>query len=247
MSIATATAIAAMGEATRTLGIPVTGGNVSLYNESRMGDEADPRHTHIWPTPVMGVLGVLDDAASAVGSAFQDEGDIVFLLGDETRPGLAGSVVQQYLDLPLGGVLAPVDLALEARIALVLAEAARQGLAHSAHDIGTGGLIANLAESAVAGDVGVQIVPTERLDTAQLLFSESPSRVLVTVPSHHVRDMAQLCIDGDVSLFDVGTVGGDRISIQGVLDLALEDVRDAHLSAVPRAVDPTWDGSVTLI
>ena len=242
-----ATAIEAMGEATRILGIPVTGGNVSLYNESRMGDDQDLDHTHIWPTPVMGVLGVLDDAATAVGSGFQDEGDIVFLLGDETRPGLAGSALQQYLDLPLGGVLAPVDLEFEARLALALAEAVRQGLLHSAHDIGTGGLVANLAESAVAGDIGVQIVPTERLDEAQLLFSESPSRVLVTVPSHHVRDLARLCTDAEVPLYDVGTVGGDRISIQGVLDLALEDVREAHLSAVPRAVDPMWDGAVAVL
>ncbi|HKJ55262.1 MAG TPA: phosphoribosylformylglycinamidine synthase subunit PurL [Nitriliruptoraceae bacterium] len=242
-----ATAIRAMGEATRVLGIPVTGGNVSLYNESRMDDGADPASTHIWPTPVMGVLGVLDDAAMAVGSSFQDEGDIVFLLGDETRPGLAGSVVQQYLDLPLGGVLAPVDLALEARLALVLAEAARNGYLNSAHDISSGGLVANLAESATTGDIGVQIVPTERVHPSQLLFSESPSRVLVTVPSHHVRAMARLCVDADVALSDVGTVGGDRISIEGVLDLGLEDVRTAHMSAVPRAVDPTWDGSVAVV
>ncbi|MBY5160982.1 phosphoribosylformylglycinamidine synthase subunit PurL [Nitriliruptoria bacterium AS10] len=234
-----ATSIEALGEATRTLGIPVTGGNVSLYNESRVGGSDDPRDTHIWPTPVIGVLGVIDDAAMAVGQAFVQEGDVVFLLGDETRPGLAGSALQAYLDLPLGGRLAPVDLDLEARLAVVLGEAARAGLLHSAHDISDGGLVAALADSAVLGDIGVQIVPTERKDPAQLLFSESPSRVLVTTPSDSVRELARLCADAEVPLADVGTVGGTTIDVQGLLTLSLEDVRDAHLRGVPTAVDPS--------
>ncbi len=236
-----ATAIEAMGEATRTLGIPVTGGNVSLYNESRIdgsGGEADPRSTHIWPTPVIGVLGVLDDASLAIGSGFVSEGDIVFLLGDETRPGLAGSALQAWLDLPLGGRLAPVDLALEARLAVVLAEAARAQLVHSAHDIADGGLVAALAECAVQGDLGVQVVPTDTKDPTQLLFSESPGRVLVTAPSSSVRELAQLCVDAEVPLADVGTVGGDRVEVRGLLDLGLDDVRSAHLGGVPGAVDP---------
>jgi len=241
-----ATSIAALGEATRTLGIPVTGGNVSLYNESRIDGaradgDADPRFTHIWPTPVIGVLGLLDDASRAIGSSFVAEGDIVFLLGDETRSGLAGSALQAYLDLPLGGRLAPVDLALEARLAVVLEQAVRAGLLHAAHDISDGGLIAALADATVGGDIGVQIVPTDTKDPAQLLFSESPTRVLVSAPSRSVRQLAQLCVDADVPLADVGTVGGDRVEVQGLLDLALDDVRAAHLGGVPAVVDPSPD------
>jgi phosphoribosylformylglycinamidine synthase subunit PurL len=214
-----AESIAALGEATRELGVPVTGGNVSLYNETR--GRAIP------PTPVVGILGVLDDAESAIDVAFEDEGDLVLIVGAPARPGLAGSELQRYLDAPFGGVLAPVDLELEAAIAEVLHVATREGWLHSAHDVGSGGLLVTLAESAVAGDVGVEVAPSSELPPAQVLCSEAPGRVVVTVPSRHVRAFAQLCGDAGVLLEDVGTVGGDRLVIGDLVDLPLADVRRA--------------------
>jgi phosphoribosylformylglycinamidine synthase subunit PurL len=214
-----AESIAALGEATRELGVPVTGGNVSLYNETR------GRAIH--PTPVVGILGVLDDAESAIDVAFEDEGDLVLIVGAPVRPGLAGSELQRYLDAPFGGILAPADLELEAAIAEVLHVATREGWLHSAHDVGSGGLLVTLAESAVAGDVGVEVAPSSELSPAQVLCSEAPGRVVVTVPSRHVRAFAQLCGDAGVLLEDVGTVGGDRLVIGDLVDLPLEDVRRA--------------------
>jgi phosphoribosylformylglycinamidine synthase subunit PurL len=225
-----AESVAGMGEACEALGIPITGGNVSLYNETRVGDVSQ----HIWPTPVVGVLGVLEDAERAVGLAFENEGDIVFLMGADTRPGLAGSALQQYLDAPLGGRLAPVDLDLEAGIAEVLYEAAHEGLLHSAHDVGHGGLLLTLVESCVGGDVGVTIQPEPGVDPRQVLFSESPGRVVVSVPSVNVRTFASLCADAGVPLRDIGTVGGDRLDIAEVVDLPLADIRAARESALPR-------------
>ncbi len=215
-----AASIEAMGEACRALGVPVTGGNVSLYNET--SGQA------IHPTPVVGILGVLADAEDALGCAFEDEGDLLFLLGAPTAEGLAASELQRYLGAPLGGVLAPVDLELEATIAEVLHEAAREHLVTSAHDVGSGGLVVSLAESCMAGDVGAEIALEEDVEVTQALFSESPGRVVVTVPSAHVRAFAQLCEDADVPLTDIGTVGGERLEIRGVLDLGLEELRAAY-------------------
>jgi phosphoribosylformylglycinamidine synthase subunit PurL len=214
-----AESIRALGEATRALGVPVTGGNVSLYNETR------GRAIH--PTPVVGILGLLEHTEDTVDLALEDEGDLVFLLGAPTAPGLAGSELQRYLDAPLGGVLAPVDLDLEAAIAEVLQVAARAGWLHSAHDVSSGGMLVTLAESAVAGDIGIEVDLPRDLSPAQVLCSESPGRVVVTVPSRHVRDLAQLCGDADVPLTDIGTVGGDRLNVEGLVDLGMDEVRRA--------------------
>jgi phosphoribosylformylglycinamidine synthase subunit PurL len=220
-----AESIAGMGEACSALGIPVTGGNVSLYNETR------GRAIH--PTPVVGVLGVLEDAEDAVGAAFEDEGDIVFLLGAPTAPGLAGSELQRFLDLPLGGRLAPVDLELEGAMAEVLHVAAREQLVQTANDVSGGGLLATLAESCVGGSIGVEVSLPPELSSAQALWSESPGRVVVTVASQHVRAFAQLCADAEVPLADVGTVGGDRLVVRDLLDLPLDEV------------DVAFDGGLT--
>ena len=235
-----AASIEAMGEACRTLGVPVTGGNVSLYNETQ------GRAIH--PTPVVGILGVLADAEDALGLAFEDVGDLVFLLGAPTVPGLAGSELQRWLGAPLGGVLAPVDLDVEGAIGEVLHEAARARMLSSAHDVGSGGLLVALTEACVAGDVGVEVdlsavgaAETDAAGTAlsatQQLFSESPGRVLVTMPSAHVRAFAQLCADAQVPLTDVGTVGGERVRVRGLVDLDLEEVRSAYGSGLSELLE----------
>jgi phosphoribosylformylglycinamidine synthase subunit PurL len=223
-----AESIAGMGEACAALGIPVTGGNVSLYNETR------GRAIH--PTPVVGVLGVLEDAEDAIGMAFEDEGDIVFLLGAPTAPGLAGSELQRFLDLPLGGRLAPVDLEVEAAIGEVLHVAAREQLVQTAHDVSGGGLVVALAEACVAGAIGVEVSLPEELPAVQELWSESPGRVLVTVASQHVRAFAQLCADAEVPLADIGTVGGEGLAFRDLLDLSLDQLEEAFDGGLPAAL-----------
>jgi phosphoribosylformylglycinamidine synthase subunit PurL len=239
-----AESIAGMGEACEALGVPVTGGNVSLYNESRArsGDESrarsgdESKSSAIHPSPVVGILGLLEDAEDALDQGFEDTGDVVFLLGAPTVAGLAGSELQRYLDLPLGGVLAPVDLELEAAIGEVLHVAARERLLHSAHDVSAGGLLVTLVESCLAGDIGVEVSLPQDLPAAQQLFSESPGRVVVSVPSTNVRAFAQLCADAELPLTDIGTVGGERLSIRGRVDLSLEAVTEAFVAGLPAAL-----------
>jgi phosphoribosylformylglycinamidine synthase subunit PurL len=225
-----ATSIAALGEATRALGIPVTGGNVSLYNET----SAQAIH----PTPVVGVLGVLDDAELAVDLAFEDEQDVILLVGAPTAPGLAGSELQRYLDRPLGGVLAPVDLDLEGALGEVLRVAASERLLHSAHDVSDGGLVVTLVESCLGGDIGAEITAPAGITPAQLLFSESPGRVVVSLASTDVRAFAQLCRDAEVPVTDIGTVTGERLVVNGILDLDL----DALSGAFDRGLADLLDG-----
>jgi phosphoribosylformylglycinamidine synthase subunit PurL len=237
-----AESVAGMGEACEALTVPVTGGNVSFYNQTSPAGDRDARTGSasvgaIHPTPVIGILGVLDDAAQAIGSAFRAEGDLVLVLGAHTRPGLAGSELQRHLGLPLGGRLARVDLDLEAAIAEVLAEAAKQGLVRSAHDVSSGGLVANLVESAVASGLGVVYHPEEGVDPVQVLFSEAPGRVVATVASRDVRAFAQLASDVGVPLRDAGTVGGGRIQVGDVLDLDLAAAAEAHASGLPAALE----------
>jgi phosphoribosylformylglycinamidine synthase len=231
-----AESVAGLGEAAAALAIPVTGGNVSLYNETRLGVD-EPQA--IWPTPVIGVLGVLENAQDAVGLAFREAGDVLFQLGADTGPGLAGSALQHYLDAPLGGRLAPVDFDIEAALGFVLQEAARQHLLQSAHDIGHGGLVTALAESAVAGGVGVTYACDEDCDAVQMLWSESPGRVLVSVKSQHVRALARLCEDAGITMRDAGTVGGDRLEVNGVLDLPMDEVVRANTTGLAAVVDPS--------
>jgi phosphoribosylformylglycinamidine synthase subunit PurL len=223
-----ATSIAALGEATRELGIPVTGGNVSLYNETQ------GRAIH--PSPVVGVLGTIDQASDAIDIAFENEGDVVFLVGAPTAPGLAGSELQRYLDAPLGGVLAPVDLDLEAALAEVLHVAAGERLLHSAHDVSAGGLLVTLVESCVAGDVGVEVSLPGELSLTQELYSESPGRVVVSLPSTNVKAFAQLCSDAEVALADIGTVGGRSLIVRGGVELDLDDVEDAFEGGLPEVL-----------
>ena len=231
-----AESIAAMADACRTLGVPVTGGNVSLYNHTRTDLDGGRTGGAIHPTPVVGILGVLEDADDAVGLAFEDENDLVLLLGAPTVPGLAGSELQRFLGQPLGGVLAPVDCDLEAAIAEVLGVAARERWLHSAHDVSAGGLLVALAESCLAGGIGVEVTVPRGPSAAQALFSESPGRVVVTLPSHHVRVFAQLCADAEVPLGDIGTVGGERLVMRSLVDLHLDDLEVAFGAGLPAAL-----------
>ena len=228
-----AEAVAGLGEAAGALDVPVTGGNVSLYNETRSTPEDEP--VAILPTPVLGVLGLLEDATTAVGARFDRAGDVVMHLGAATADGLAGSEFQRVHQDTLGGVLAPVDLQLEAALAAVLAGAAEQRLLRSAHDVGTGGLLACLADQVGPG-LGVVVEAPTNVAPVQALFSEAPGRVLVTVRPADVDAVARIAADHGVPASTVGEVGGDRVAVRGVVDLPLTGVLQAVAGAVPEAL-----------
>jgi phosphoribosylformylglycinamidine synthase II len=236
--------VGGLGDACAALGVPVTGGNVSLYNATA--------GRPIPPTPVVGIVGVLADAAHAVGRALRGPAgaavpDAVLLLGVPSvaaaagASGLAGSELRRLLGLPVGGVLAPVDPDLERRLADVLVAAATDGMLVSAASVARGGLLAALVRGAVAGGTGVRLdlpvdVTADGRRLAQLLFSEAPGRVLVSVADDDVAALTARAAAADVPVVRLGTVGGDAIVLGAAATLGLAAVTAAHRAALPRAM-----------
>ncbi|GHD25381.1 phosphoribosylformylglycinamidine synthase subunit PurL [Nocardiopsis kunsanensis] len=214
-----------LADACRTLGTPVTGGNVSFYNQTG--------ESPINPTPVVGVLGVVDDVRKRLRSGFESDNATVMLLGT-TRPEFSGSAWADTVHGHLGGLPPQVDLAAEAALGEVLAEAAEQGLAASAHDLSDGGLAVALAESALRGGKGVRVNLDGDAFTA--LFSESGARALVEVAPENAASVRLLAERHGVPVTDLGTVGGDVLAVghpDGAVEVALSDLRASYEAALP--------------
>ena len=202
------------------LGIPVTGGNVSLYNQTG--------ETAILPTPVVAVLGVIDDVTRRTPSAFGAPGERVLLLGD-TAEELSGSEWAHVVHGHLGGLPPQVDLAAEKSLAELLREAV--GLVTSAHDLAEGGLAQGLVEACLGNDVGVRVSVDG--DPFVALFSESAGRVLVTVPVADEERLVALAGRHGVPVTALGETGGDAIDVTGQFLLDLATVRAAWTATLP--------------
>jgi len=222
-----AESIAGMAEALTALEVPIVSGNVSLYNESAQ--------RAILPTPVVGMMGLLERADRSVGHAFVADDDVVMVIGDDGR--LDAS---EYLGEPAG---APpeIDIAREvAAINLVIA-AADEGLLRSAHDVSGGGIAVALAECAIAGGRGarVRLRPARRDD--EVLFGEGGGRFVVTVRAEHLDRLADLAdvASAPVHVESIGTVGGSTLAVTigtTQIDLDVAAARDAHDGGLPRAL-----------
>ena len=222
--------IRGIAAACNALGVPVVSGNVSLYNES--GGEA------IYPTPVVGAVGLLPDASARLTAGFAHDGDMVVLLG-ETPAGpetLGGS---EYLDSIHGMVAGrpAIDLAAEARVQSLVASLAAEGVLESAHDCSDGGLAVALAECAVLGGRGLagKLVPyTGRWDA--MLYGEAPSRIVVSCAAGKLADVEERARAAGVPTSVVGSIGGDRFTIAGLLDEPLAELTDAFEGGLERAL-----------
>jgi phosphoribosylformylglycinamidine synthase len=219
-----AEAIAGMTDALTALSVPVVSGNVSLYNESATRS--------ILPTPVVGMMGLLERADRSVGHGFAEDGDVILLVGD---PGVIDA--SEYLGRAAGRP-PEVDVAREvAGIELVI-RAAEEGLLRSAHDVSGGGLAVALGESAIAGGRGaeVQVAPGRRDD--EVLFGEGGGRVLLSVADEATAERLTAMAEG-VAVARIGTVGGDDVVIRvggREARLPLGDARDAHEGGLPGAL-----------
>ena len=208
------------------LGVPVTGGNVSLYNQT--GEVA------ILPTPVVAVLGVIDDVTRRTPSGFVAPGEQVFLLG-ETREELSGSEWAHVVHGHLGGLPPQVDLAAEKALAALLADAV--GLVTSAHDLSDGGLAQALVEAALRADIGATVALPG--DAFLDLFAESAARAIVTVPEAAADRLSDLAARHGVPLTRIGTTGGPDLTVEGEFTVPLSEVREAWSSA--RCPRPSGD------
>ena len=209
------------------LGIPVTGGNVSFYNQTGT--------TPILPTPVVGVLGVIDDVARRTPTAFGDTpGESVYLLG-ETRDELDGSIWAQVAHGHLGGLPPKVDLKWEATLGRILATSSKDGLITSAHDLSEGGLAQALVEAALAGECGVRVVLPADVDPFVYLFSESSGRVIVSVPRGEEIRFQQMLTAQNIPHARIGVTDTDSgtFEVQDQFSLGMDELRAAHEGTLP--------------
>jgi phosphoribosylformylglycinamidine synthase len=219
-----AEAVRGLADGCQELGIPVTGGNVSFYNQTGA--------TPINPTPVVGVLGVLTDVAARVPIGFSSPGDEIFLLG-ETREELSGSEWAHVTHAHLGGRPPKVDLPAEQRLAGVMADGAR--LLSAAHDLSDGGLAQALVEACLRRGLGATVALPEDLSPFLYLFSESAGRVLVSVRPGERDALIALAAERDVPCAHIGTVGapGTPVVVEGQFELPLDELRAAHTGTLP--------------
>ena len=215
--------IKGMARACRVLGVPVVSGNVSLYNET----QGQP----IYPTPVVGALGLLEDVGLHCTMDFKAEGDMVVLLGAAEVRGrprdLAGS---EYLELVHGGVLGrpTIDLELERRVQGLCRRSVAEGIATSAHDCSDGGLLVALAEACISGGMGLRASFPVRGRWDGALFGEAQSRVILSLPPVRFNDLAKMAEEAGVPVVSLGAIQSSRrLNLDGFLDLGLEELDEA--------------------
>ena len=227
-------AVAGMAEASRRFDAPVVSGNVSLYNETQ-GEG-------IYPTPVVGALGLTEDVSAHVTAGFKDEGDVIVLLGrsalDADASELAGS---EYLDLIQGMVAGrpTIDLDLEVAVQRACRLLIGSGTAKSAHDCSDGGLAVALAECAIIGDVGVAVTADigDRWDIS--LFSEGQSRIVLSVSPGDLDELRARCDSESVPYTELGVVGGSEFRIGDVIATTVAEIAHAYMNGLPNALEAT--------
>ncbi|GAA1388971.1 phosphoribosylformylglycinamidine synthase subunit PurL [Kitasatospora putterlickiae] len=212
-----------LADACLTLGTPVTGGNVSLYNQT--GEVA------IHPTPVVAVLGVIDDVTRRTPVAFAEEGQLLYLLGD-TEDELGGSAWSQAVHEHLGGLPPKVDLERERLLGEILISGSRDGMIDAAHDLSDGGLGQALVESCLKGGRGARVVVPEGLDPFVFLFSESAGRAVVAVPRSEELRFNDMCTARGLPATRIGVVDGDGLDVQGQFSVSLAELKDAHTGVI---------------
>jgi phosphoribosylformylglycinamidine synthase subunit PurL len=236
--------VAGLAHACRALELPIVSGNVSLYNETFPGrGEGGPARSAgpdgggdsaIHPTPVIGMIGLLQDYGARLPAGLRNEGDFVLLVGSSHND-LGGS---EYLKVEHGVVAGrppALDLAREKVVSKVILAAAGADLLRSAHDCSDGGMLVALAESCLLGGIGVRCPPLKaeapvRADSA--FFGESPSRFIVSVASRAMPELQTLARRHDVEISLLGLAGGDAIEFEGQFRVSLADLRQA------------WEGDV---
>ena len=217
-----------ISEACRQLDAPVIGGNVSLYNETN--------GVAIYPTPTIGMVGLIEDMDHITTQDFKAEGDHILLLG-ETKAEIGGSEYQKLVLGRIEGRPPQIDLAKEKAVQSTVLKAIREGLVKSAHDLSEGGLAVALAESCIDGDLGAEIQMDTELRPDFALFSETQSRILLSVAPDHVEKVKALASVAGVSVAELGKVTGKNLVIRlnnsEIINQPLSTLKAAWKDAIP--------------
>jgi phosphoribosylformylglycinamidine synthase len=224
-------AVTGLADACLEMGTPVTGGNVSFYNQT--GEVA------IHPTPVIGVLGVIQDVDRRTPMAWKLDGEIVYVLGT-TRDELAGSEWTHAIHKHLGGLPPVLDLNAEMTLAEILVAGSREGLFTAAHDVSEGGIAQTIAEMAMRSGVGVRLEVPAGLDAFTFLWSESATRAVVVVSQDRNDEFLTICETKGFAVTKIGVVDSlsSRVELAGVfgdtIALDIEELRTISEETLPR-------------
>ncbi|MFZ1518544.1 MAG: phosphoribosylformylglycinamidine synthase subunit PurL [Ignavibacteriaceae bacterium] len=222
-----AQAIAGMGEACRHFDTPVTGGNVSFYNESP--------ETAVYPTPTIGMVGLIEDLKHITTSYFKDEGDVIYLLGEDSEE-LGGSEYAKVIHNKVAGESPTINLDEEKKLQETLLNLIRKGLIKSAHDISEGGIVSALAECCIINQekqIGceVEIPIKSRKDFS--LFSESQSRIIISVSNDNIAKLEpELKLSG-VKIKKLGVVTGSSMKLKNLFDVSVDELSDIYYNTIP--------------
>ncbi|MBI0579625.1 phosphoribosylformylglycinamidine synthase subunit PurL [Neobacillus cucumis] len=217
-----------ISEACRQLETPVIGGNVSLYNES-IGEA-------IFPTPTIGMVGLIKDIEHITTQEFKKDGDFIFLVG-ETKAEIGGSEYQKLVTGKIEGRPPQLNLEFERNIQAFTLKVIQEGLVQSAHDAAEGGLAVAIAESCISGNSGAEIQLTDELRTDISLFSETQSRIVLSVLKEHVEKVQEIAKLMQVPIMEIGKVRGKKLSISHngeiVISQPIADLSEAWRNAIP--------------
>ncbi len=223
-------AVAGMGEACSVLGTPVTGGNVSFYNESPKGA--------VYPTPVVGMLGLIQDLSHVRQMGLVDEGDFIILLG-ALQCCIGGSEYLSVVHGKVQGEVPDIDLDYEKRVQESVLDGIRKGIIKSAHDISDGGLAIALAECCMAGrnNLGANIVINRKLRDDELLFGEMQSAFVITVSESDLMKIEEISSEFQTSCEALGRVGGNSLKINSYFDIPISKLRSRYESVIPKQME----------
>jgi len=224
--------ISGIGEACRALDFPIVSGNCSLYNETN-GEG-------IYPTPAIGAVGLLKDVHRMATVAFKREADVLILVG-ETRGHLGQSIYLREIEGKEEGAAPPVDLAVEKRNGDFVRGLIEQGRVDTCHDCSDGGVLVAVAEMAMAGNIGAEIVPAKNVDLIPFLYGEDQARYVLAVPAGEAEKIAADAVDAGVPVAFLGLTGSDTIEIKDGSEVSVSELRQAH-----EAWFPTYMGGTEL-
>jgi phosphoribosylformylglycinamidine synthase subunit PurL len=215
--------VAGMRDACTVFNTPVTGGNVSFYNESPT--------EQVYPTPVIGMLGILDDLSAVIQSGFRNDGDRIILLGN-TRGHLGGTEYLARIHGKIIGDAPDIDLEEEKKLHEFLLNAIAKDLVKSAHDISDGGLAVAIAESCITGNstpIGARIIINSDSRIDKILFGEDQSRIILSIERDNISELKELHkYFSSITVTEIGIVGGKRLIINDIVDLDIDEIGKAY-------------------
>jgi len=222
--------VAGMGEACRALNTPVTGGNVSFYNE-------DPQRV-VYPTPVVGMVGLIEDLKHVTTMSFKEEQDLIILLG-ENQEELGASEYLKVIHNLVRGEAPELDLEEEKKIQDACLEMIRMGIVKSAHDCSEGGIAVALAECCISSPdfLGAKINLDQKIRKDALLFGESQSRIIITVKPENLSIVKKIAQDHQIHFSVIGNVEGHRLIIEGMIDLSVRKLAEVYEGAIEQMME----------